>query len=90
MEQQRLYDLIQWVALLYPAGPVGDSYVAAAGQSVFPTSVGGSPSVVVDGPKGNQTIANPLFSYQFNPLSPSDLPDSPVRIYQSFPFPCPF
>jgi tyrosinase len=89
--------MIQHIAQMYPAD-VRDNYAAAAanfripywdwaavppsGQSVFPTSVGGSPSVVVNGPLGTQTIANPLFSYQFKPLVPSDLPDSPVRTYQ--------
>ena len=47
------------------------------GGSVLPSSVE-SPSVTVDGPYGTQTIANPLFSYRFNPLSSSDFPDSPV------------
>jgi hypothetical protein len=93
--QQILYNLIQQIAQLYPAGPTRDKYTAAAadfripywdwaavppaGQSVFPSSVGGSPYVVVDGPVGTQTIANPLWSYQFNPLNPNDLPDFPVR-----------
>ena len=53
--------------------------VPPVGQSVFPSSVGGSPYVVVDGPAGTQTIANPLWSYQFKPLVPNDLPDFPVR-----------
>ncbi|PMD13322.1 Di-copper centre-containing protein [Hyaloscypha hepaticicola] len=96
--EQILYNLIQQIAQLYPAGAVRNQYVAAAanfripywdwaaippaGQSVFPSSVGGSPSVVVDGPVGNQTIANPLWSYQFKPLVPSDLPDKPFNQYQ--------
>ena len=97
--QQILYNLIQQIAQLYPAGAVRDQYVAVAanfripywdwaaippaGQSVFPSSVGGSPSVVVDGPVGSQTIANPLWSYQFKPLVQSDLPDYPVRYCSS-------
>jgi tyrosinase len=93
--QQILYNLIQLIAQLYPAGSTRDKYTAAAanfripywdwaavppaGQSVFPSSVGGSPYFVVDGPAGTQTIANPLWSYQFKPLNPNDLPDFPVR-----------
>jgi tyrosinase len=53
--------------------------VPSAGQSVFPSSVGGSPYIVVDGPAGTETIANPLWSYQFKPLVPNDLPDFPVQ-----------
>lgn len=84
------------IAEYYPEGTVRDSYVAAAqnfripywdwaavppsGQSVLPASVGGSPSVSVAGPYGTQTIANPLFSYQFKPLNTTELPDAPVRI----------
>ena len=86
--------MIQQIAQLYPVGPIRDKYASAAanfripywdwaaipgaGKSVFPTSVGGSPYVAVDGPVGNQTIANPLWSYQFKPLVPGDLPDFPV------------
>lgn len=92
-----LYNLIQKIATYYPAGPVRDRYVAAAknfripywdwaavpaaGQSVLPQSVGGSPAVSVNGPSGTQTIANPLFSYLFKPLSTSDLPDMPVSLF---------
>ncbi|KAE9382243.1 Di-copper centre-containing protein [Stipitochalara longipes BDJ] len=96
--EQILYNLIQQIAQLYPAGSVRDMYttaaanfripywdwaaIPAAGQSVFPASVGGSPYVVVDGPVGTQTIANPLWSYQFKPLIPGDLPDFPLNQYQ--------
>jgi hypothetical protein len=92
--QQVLYGLIQQIALQFPAGSVRDQYVTAAAnfripywdwaavpppeESVFPNSVGGSPSILVDGPAGSQTIANPLWSYQFKPLDPSQLPDPPV------------
>lgn len=36
---------------------------------------------MVAGPVGNQTIANPLWSYQFKPLVQSDLPDFPLNQY---------
>jgi len=98
-QQQVLYDLVQQIAQQYPAGPTRNKYAAAAanfripywdwaaipaaGQSVFPESVGGSPSVSVDGPAGTQTIANPLYSYQFKPLDPTQLPDFPVGYFYS-------
>jgi tyrosinase len=44
---------------------------------VFPDSVG-SPWVDADGPAGVQRIANPLFSYQFQPLNTTELPNPPV------------
>lgn len=49
----------------------------ADGQSVLPASCQ-SPYVIVDGPNGPQEISNPLFSYIFHPLDPTDLPDAPV------------
>lgn len=51
--------------------------VAPEGQSVFPASVQ-SPGVAVDGPAGTQTIANPLYSYTFDPFNTTELPDFPV------------
>ena len=50
------------------------------GLNVLPDSVGGSPSVFVDGPDGAQEIANPLFSYRFSPLKSTDFPDYPVSL----------
>ncbi len=47
---------------------------------VYPRSVQ-LPSVVVDGPAGTQTIANPLFSYNFHPFNASDLPTPYVSKY---------
>lgn len=98
--EQVLYGLIQQIALQWPAGSVQDQYVAAAknfripywdwavvpptGESVLPNSIGGSVVVTVDGPNGQQVIANPLYSYEFKPLDPSQLPDSPVRPASGF------
>ncbi|KAF8860872.1 Di-copper centre-containing protein [Acephala macrosclerotiorum] len=95
--EQVLYEMIQQIAQQFPAGPIRDQYVTAAvnfrvpywdwaavpppGQSVYPSSVGGSPAVVVNGPAGTQTIANPLWSYRFQPLDPSQLPDAPFSRY---------
>lgn len=93
-DQQVLYGMIQQIAQEYPVGPVRDQYTTAAanfripywdwaaipapGKSVFPDSVGGSPSILVNGPAGAQVIANPLFSYQFKPLDRTALSDPPV------------
>jgi tyrosinase len=79
---------------MFPEGEVRDKYTTAAqsfripywdwaaapapGQSSFPSSVGGSPWIDADGPAGVQTIANPLFSYQFQPLNTTELPNLPV------------
>ncbi len=51
-----------------------------AGQSVLPSSVGGSPSVNVSGPNGVQEIANPLYTYEFKPLNSSVFIEAPVRL----------
>lgn len=95
--EQVLYGFIQQIAAQYPQGPTRDNFVAAAknfripywdwaasppsGQSVLPTSVGGSSTVLIDGPNGSQLIGNPLFSYLFDPLNTTDLPDPPVSFY---------
>lgn len=89
--------MIQQIAQQFPTGPIRDQYVTAAanfripywdwaavappGESVLPRSVGGSPSIEIDGPAGRQLIANPLWSYQFQPLDPTQLPDPPVSLF---------
>ena len=94
--EQVLYGMIQQIASLWPAGAIRDQYVAAAsnfripywdwaavppsGESSFPASIGGSPTMTVNGPNGLQSIANPLFTYQFKPLDATQLPDTPVRL----------
>jgi len=81
------------IAEQYPPGPMRERYVAAAanfripywdwavtptgGSTILPDSVK-SPSIVINGPAGVQTIANPLYSYRFQPLDPVNLPDRPV------------
>lgn len=95
-----LYSLVLQIAGYWPAGTVQDRYVAAAqnfripywdwaavppsGQSYLPNSVTTS-SVAVDGPAGVQTIANPLFTFQFKPLNTTELPDFPVSSYSLYP-----
>lgn len=49
-----------------------------SGQSVWPASLQ-SPTVDVTMPNGTNTIPNPLYSYQFHPVSTSDFYYSPVR-----------
>lgn len=93
--EQVLYDIIQQIAAFWPADSRQHQYVAAAanfripywdwaavpptGQSVVPPSVYGSATMTVNGPNGQQVIANPLYAYHFTPLDPSQLTISPVR-----------
>lgn len=51
-----------------------------AGQSIFPGSLWNSTAITVNGPAGVQTIANPLFDFQFKPMNTTELPDAPVSI----------
>jgi hypothetical protein len=53
------------------------------GTSALPLSIGGHPDIIVSGPNGNQTIANPLFSYTFKPFNGSIFPQSPVGMPSS-------
>ncbi|KAL2158078.1 hypothetical protein VTH06DRAFT_4888 [Thermothelomyces fergusii] len=94
--EQVLYDLIQMIATFWPDGE-RQRYERAArrfripywdwaaspppGQSVLPESIGGSPFVDVNGPNGVQRIANPLFSYRFNPLDQKAFGVSPWNIW---------
>ncbi|KAL5320201.1 hypothetical protein ACEPPN_011002 [Leptodophora sp. 'Broadleaf-Isolate-01'] len=94
--EQAIHEKVQQIAQQYPVGPVRDQYMAAAanfripywdwaasppgGRSILPDSVM-SPSIVVNGPAGVQTIANPLYSYRFQPLDADQLPDYPFNQY---------
>jgi tyrosinase len=89
-----MYSAIQEIAQQYPEGDTRNKYVASAlnfripywdwaavppaGESVLPASVSRSQTVDVDGPRGVQTIWNPLFSYSFQPLVPAEFPNVPV------------
>lgn len=57
------------------------SMYAPAGQSHFP-DVFWSPRISQYGPKGIQTISNPLYSYRFHPLDSRALSISPVGLFQ--------
>lgn len=94
-----MYDIVQYIASLYPAGPQRERFQQAAqtfrmpywdwaimppnNQSVLPLSIGGEPDIVADGPNGPQLIANPLFTFTFKPLNPTVFPEYPVRFLQS-------
>jgi tyrosinase len=90
--QQVLYNHVQNIAAMYPP-QVRRKYVNAAvtfrapywdwaltppsGESVLPESLQVL-NVLVDGPVGKQMIGNPLYSYDFHPLDPNDIPSFPV------------
>ncbi|KAK3069943.1 hypothetical protein LTR53_011321 [Teratosphaeriaceae sp. CCFEE 6253] len=85
--EQTLYQHIVAAVNEFPAGATRQRYAAAAlswrlpywdwaatppaGQSVYPDSVT-SPNVTVSTPNGTASIANPLYSYTFHPVSHSD------------------
>jgi len=52
----------------------------AAGQSVYPASLQ-TPTVNVTGPNGTMIIANPLYSYQFHPVSSTDFYFNPFATW---------
>ncbi|KAI1383252.1 Di-copper centre-containing protein [Hypoxylon trugodes] len=94
--EQVLYNIIQFIASLYPPDLQDRFQKAAAdfripywdwaatppdGTSVLPLSVGGASSVNVSGPYGVQSISNPLFSYVFKPFNGSIFPDFPYNTW---------
>lgn len=86
-EQQTLYTHINAVVNEFPSGPVGARYAQAAlswrypywdwaaappaNGSAFPASLT-SPTIQVVMPNGTTTIDNPLYSYEFHPVSVAD------------------
>jgi tyrosinase-like protein len=86
--QNILYSVMQDIASLWPNQEDRTRYQSAAtnfripywdwalsppaGESVLPKSIGGKEFVDIDGPNGEQRIANPLFSYVFKPLDSAD------------------
>ncbi|KEQ72123.1 Di-copper centre-containing protein [Aureobasidium namibiae CBS 147.97] len=90
--EQELYKHVQQAAQSFPAGATRDKYVAAAqnwrypywdwavtpcnGCSTFPTQLSNQWATVTT-PTGVQTIANPLFRYDFHPVSVSDMVYNP-------------
>ncbi|KAI0505261.1 hypothetical protein F5B22DRAFT_640025 [Xylaria bambusicola] len=92
--EQTLYNIIQFIASLWPPEdidrvqdaarsfriPYWDWAVAPPpGESVLPLSIGGSSAVNVTGPNGIQSISNPLFSFTFKPFNGSIFADSPYN-----------
>ncbi|KAH8675617.1 hypothetical protein BX600DRAFT_432181 [Xylariales sp. PMI_506] len=94
--EQTMYGIVQVIASWYPEDrrevfqkaalgfriPYWDwAAKPPTGDTVFPQSVGGSPDVRVDGPNGNQTISNPLYSYIFKPLNASAFVEFPFMYW---------
>ncbi|KAI1365709.1 hypothetical protein F5Y08DRAFT_327887 [Xylaria arbuscula] len=92
--EQTLYNIIQFIASLWPPEDIDRVQDAARrfripywdwaaapppGQSVLPLSIGGSSVVNVTGPNGIQSISNPLFSFTFKPFNGSIFPDAPYN-----------
>lgn len=91
--EQTLYRHIVAAVNEFPAGSQRQRYASAAlswrfpywdwaappedGEGVYPDSMQ-SPTVNVTTPNGTATIHNPLFSYQFHPVSPDDFYFNPV------------
>ncbi|CAD0083012.1 unnamed protein product [Aureobasidium vineae] len=90
-----LYKHVQQAAQSFPAGATRNKYVAAAQNWRYPywdwaatpcSSCKAFPDLIanqwatVTTPTGVQTIANPLFRYDFHPVSVSDMVYNPVRI----------
>ena len=96
--EQVLWGIVQDVAATFTGDSQSD-YIEAArsfrapywdwvapaprGQHTMPSSISSSAPVQVTTPNGTQTIPNPLYRYQFNPLDSTQLPDYPVRIFQT-------
>ncbi|WPH00294.1 Di-copper centre-containing protein [Acrodontium crateriforme] len=94
--EQVLHQHIVDIVNGFPAGHQRERYASAAsswrlpywdwaatpsdGGSVYPTSVT-SPTINVTMPNGTTTIANPLFSYQFHPVSAADFYYNPFAAW---------
>ena len=97
--EQTLYQHVVDAVNEFPTGAQRQRYAAAAlswrfpywdwaasppsGQGVYPGSVQ-NPTVEVVMPNGTNTIPNPLYSYQFHPVSAEDFYFNPVRPWHSF------
>lgn len=92
-QQQILYSHIQTVVNTFPAGATRQKYATAAANfrlpywdwaatpcstcKAFPILVS-QQYVTVTTPSGQQSIMNPLFRYDFHPISASDMVYNPV------------
>jgi len=54
--------------------------VTEEGKNVFPDDFAGQRNITASGPNGVQEIANPLYSYNFQPFNASIFPASPVSV----------
>ncbi|KXJ95839.1 hypothetical protein Micbo1qcDRAFT_192748 [Microdochium bolleyi] len=90
--EQTLYNIVQFVATLWPQSeaerwretalkfrvPYWDCCRATGeGRSAFPDDIAGQPTITTAGPNGDQVIANPLYSYTFKPFDSSIFPALP-------------
>lgn len=96
--EQTLYQSIIAAVNMFPPGSERQRYAAAAlswrlpywdwaqtppdGESAFPTSLQ-TPTINVTMPNGSAIINNPLYSYQFHPVSASDFYFQPVSGFLS-------
>ena len=94
--EQTLYQHIVEAVNEFPAGSQRQQYAAAAlswrfpywdwaappadGESVYPASMQ-SPTINVTTPNGTAIIHNPLYSYQFHPVSQNDFYFNPVSCH---------
>ncbi|KAH7035016.1 uncharacterized protein B0I36DRAFT_381822 [Microdochium trichocladiopsis] len=90
--EQTLYNLVQSIAELWPEDelehwretarrfriPYWDwGRVTETDKNVFPDDIAGQRGITAYGPNGDQAIANPLYSYIFQPFNASIFPASP-------------
>ncbi|KAI0022596.1 hypothetical protein F4780DRAFT_185715 [Xylariomycetidae sp. FL0641] len=94
--EQVLYNIVQYIALMYPADQLDRIQSAAKafrvpywdwatsppeGDSLLPNCVGGSATIEISGPNGRQNISNPLFSYTFKAQNYTTFADTPYNIW---------
>ncbi|CAK7270823.1 hypothetical protein SEPCBS57363_004302 [Sporothrix epigloea] len=95
--EQVLFSLVEYIASLYVDDVERQRYQTAAlkfripymdwgtqppaGESVLPSSVGGSAFIEAIGPNGVQRIANPLYSYLFKPLNATIFIEQPYDLW---------
>ena len=58
----------------------------APGDDVFTSSISGTAWIMMTFQNGSQVIPNPLYQYQFHPLSTNDMVYEPVSTFRSTPF----
>lgn len=85
--EQTIFNHVQDIAAEFPAGSKYQAvapnfripYWDWASDISIPALIGFTTQVKVEKPTGTETIKNPLYSYNFNPLDPTQLPDEPFN-----------